>query len=323
MAPVASILVAAYQAAAYLPHALESALAQSCRDIEVIVVDDGSDDATAAIADSYARRDPRVVVLRHATNRGPAAARNTAIAAARGRWLAVLDADDALIPDWLARLVAQAEARGADLLADELIQTDFSTGDPLAPELAGPIVARAGALTLAEMVRRDRPDMIGRTQLGFLKPIARGDFVRTTGIRYRETLRAGEDFVFAFECVARGARYLLTPERGYVYRVRAGSVSGQARASLDLCAGNRCLLALADPADRDLVEALRLRQGLLEFACFRLLLGDGHRRRALAHALRVPAHYMALRVGTAAIRRARGVLGQASPRAIRSGSAAE
>jgi len=118
MAPVASILVAAYQAAAYLPHALESALAQSCRDIEVIVVDDGSDDATAAIADSYARRDPRVVVLRHATNRGPAAARNTAIAAARGRWLAVLDADDALIPDWLARLVAQAEARGADLLAD-------------------------------------------------------------------------------------------------------------------------------------------------------------------------------------------------------------
>ncbi|WP_372623160.1 glycosyltransferase family 2 protein [Falsiroseomonas sp.] len=326
MAPVASILVAAYRAEAHLAHALSSALAQTCREIEVVVVDDGSDDATFAVAEAFARRDPRVVALRHARNLGPAAARNTALAAARGRWLAVLDADDGLAPDRIERLVAQAEARGADLLADELIQTDFATGERLPHELAGRIVTHPGPVTLAEMVQKDRPDMIGRTQFGFLKPVLRSDFLRRTGVRYQEDLRAGEDFVFAYECVARGGRYMLTPERGYIYRVRADSVSGQTRSHVDLCIGNRRLLALADPRDQALLQALRLRQGLLDFACFKLHYENGQRRRALSHAIRVPLGYMARRLGAAAGRRASAACGPLLGRAarpIREGGAAE
>jgi glycosyltransferase involved in cell wall biosynthesis len=304
LAPVASILVAAYRAAPHLPHALASALSQTCRDIEVVVVDDGSGDDTFEVMRHFARRDPRVVALRHEVNRGPAAARNTALDAARGRWLAVLDADDALLPDRIERLVAQAETRGADLIADELIQTDFDTGERLPPELAGRIVTQPGPVTLAGMVQRDRPDMIGRTQFGFLKPVISRDFLLRTGVRYQEDLRAGEDFVFAFQCVAHGGRYLLTPERGYVYRVRGESVSGQTRSHLDLCIGNRRLLELADPADAALVQALRLRQYLLDFACFKLHFDNGHRRRALEHAVRVPLGYMARRLGAAAGRRA-------------------
>lgn len=324
--PVASILVAAYRAAAHLPHALTSALSQTCREIEVIVVDDGSGDATFAVAEDFARRDPRVFPLRHGRNLGPGAARNTALAAARGRWIAVLDADDGLTPDRIERLVAKAEACGADLLADELIQTDFATGERLPLELASRIVTQPGPVTLAEMVRKDRPDMIGRTQFGFLKPLLRSDFLRRSGVRYQEDLRAGEDFVFVFECVARGGRYMLTPERGYIYRVRADSVSGQTVAHVDLCTGNRRLLALADPRDLALVEALRVRQVLLDFACFKLHYENGRRRRALSHAIRVPLGYLARRLGAAAGRRIAAacepLIGREPP-PIRGGGAAE
>ena len=125
---LASIVVAAHNAAAFLDHAVSSALAQTCREIEVIAVDDGSSDGTHAALTAWARRDPRVSVLRHAECRGAAAARNTGIAHASGRWVAVLDADDAFLPERIERLLPLAERCGADLLADSLVERDFETG---------------------------------------------------------------------------------------------------------------------------------------------------------------------------------------------------
>jgi glycosyltransferase involved in cell wall biosynthesis len=96
-APTVSVITPAFNAAPYVRETLDSVLAQTFTDFEVIVVDDGSTDETAAIVDWYAQRDPRVRVVRQA-NRGIAAARNTAIAHARGRFLALLDSDDLWFP---------------------------------------------------------------------------------------------------------------------------------------------------------------------------------------------------------------------------------
>jgi glycosyltransferase involved in cell wall biosynthesis len=101
-----SVVIPAYNAAAYLGEALDSVFAQSHRALEVIVVDDGSEDRTAEVASSYGERIRFVSQARG----GNGAARNTGIALARGRYLAFLDADDRFLPDKLERQLAALEA---------------------------------------------------------------------------------------------------------------------------------------------------------------------------------------------------------------------
>jgi glycosyltransferase involved in cell wall biosynthesis len=108
-APRVSALVPVYNGAPFLAEALDSALAQRFESLEVVVVNDGSTDASGNIAHDYARRDPRVRVIEQ-PNAGLPAARNAAIAASRGHYLALLDADDAWMPDHIERAVAVLDA---------------------------------------------------------------------------------------------------------------------------------------------------------------------------------------------------------------------
>ncbi len=103
--PVVSALMPVYNGERFLAQALDSALAQTLRNIEVVVVDDGSTDASAAIADRYAVEHPGRVRVVHQVNHGLPLARNAAIAVARGRYLALLDADDIWLPGHLATCV--------------------------------------------------------------------------------------------------------------------------------------------------------------------------------------------------------------------------
>lgn len=107
--PLVSIIVPAFNAAETLAETLASAAAQTCREIEIVVIDDGSTDATGAIAEEFCRREPRARLLRQA-NGGVAAARNAGLAAARGAFIAPLDADDLWHPDKLARQLAALDA---------------------------------------------------------------------------------------------------------------------------------------------------------------------------------------------------------------------
>ena len=101
-----SLIIATFNHARFLGAALDSALAQTLKGVEVIVVDDGSTDGTPAVLARYA---DRVRVIRQ-TNRGLAVARNTGLAAARGTYVSFLDADDVVLPTKLAEQVAQLEA---------------------------------------------------------------------------------------------------------------------------------------------------------------------------------------------------------------------
>ena len=111
-APLATVVIPTWERAALVQEAVESALAQTVPEIEVVVVDDGSTDGTAeALAARYGG-DPRVRVLRQA-NGGTASARNAGIRAARGRHVALLDSDDLFLPHHVATLVAALEANPA------------------------------------------------------------------------------------------------------------------------------------------------------------------------------------------------------------------
>jgi GalNAc5-diNAcBac-PP-undecaprenol beta-1,3-glucosyltransferase len=115
-APRVSVAIATYRRAALVPRAIRSALAQTLTDIEVIVVDDGSPDDTAASVQAIG--DARMRYLRHERNRGLPAARNTAIRAARGRYVAFLDDDDQWMPDKLERQLSALRHHKALLCAE-------------------------------------------------------------------------------------------------------------------------------------------------------------------------------------------------------------
>jgi len=107
--PLASILIPAHNREAYIKRAVESALAQTIKNIEVVVVDDGSTDTTPAILRSI--QDQRLRVVRHEMNLGIPASRNTLLDAARGRFIAWLDSDDVARPNRLAVQLQALEER--------------------------------------------------------------------------------------------------------------------------------------------------------------------------------------------------------------------
>lgn len=103
-----SIIVPIFNAAAYLPVCLDSLLGQTERDIQVLLVDDGSTDGSLAIADAYAAQDARINVLQQ-PHAGQSVARNNGLTHAQGDFIAFVDADDSLAPDWCERHLAAIE----------------------------------------------------------------------------------------------------------------------------------------------------------------------------------------------------------------------
>jgi glycosyltransferase involved in cell wall biosynthesis len=108
-----SVIIPAFNAAAYIRETLNSVLAQTYRALEVIVVDDGSEDGTDSIAEEFVKRDARVQLVRQC-NSGVGAARNMAIRMARGEYIAPMDADDMWFPEKLEKQVACMEHYGEE-----------------------------------------------------------------------------------------------------------------------------------------------------------------------------------------------------------------
>ncbi|HEX7809918.1 MAG TPA: glycosyltransferase family 2 protein [Thermoanaerobaculia bacterium] len=108
--PRVTVLTTAFNSERFLAEAIESVLAQEYRDFEYVIVDDGSTDATSAILERFAKRDPRIVLVRLPENRGVGFASNRGLEIARGAYIARLDSDDVTLP---GRFAAQIEALDA------------------------------------------------------------------------------------------------------------------------------------------------------------------------------------------------------------------
>jgi glycosyltransferase involved in cell wall biosynthesis len=121
-APAVSVIMPVFNRADVVGRAMASVLGQSFADFELIIVDDGSSDGTAAVVESIA--DPRIRFLRQARNAGGNAARNRGIDEARAPLLTFLDSDDYYLPDKLAAVVAAfGERPGLDLLIESYVKT--------------------------------------------------------------------------------------------------------------------------------------------------------------------------------------------------------
>lgn len=219
--PDLTFVIAAFNAEETIGAAIAAALAQRDVDVEVIVVDDHSSDGTVQAAEQV--KDDRIKVLRLEPNRGPGGARNAGLEHARGRWIAILDADDALYPDRSARLIGRAEADDADVIVDNLEIRHM--GDT--PRLAMFDIER-----LAAMRQMALPDFIASNSpfrstfnFGYMKPIIARRFVEAHGLRYDEDLQIGEDYLFLATALAHGGRCAVEAAAGYVYNIRTDSTS--------------------------------------------------------------------------------------------------
>lgn len=125
--PLVSIVTPAYNSSAYIGETIAAARAQTMSDFELLIVDDGSTDDTIDAVHRASDGDPRVRVL-HAAHGGPAAARNVALAAGRGRFYALLDSDDVWVPTYLAEQVAQLDRHPEIAIVSA---NGFSRGGPL------------------------------------------------------------------------------------------------------------------------------------------------------------------------------------------------
>ena len=115
MQTIISVIVPAYNVGPYLEHCLDSILAQSFQELEIVIVDDGATDDSPQIADSYQAHWPERVRSIHTENRGVSAARLTGVRAAKGEWIGFVDGDDEIEPDMYERLYNNAVQYHAEI----------------------------------------------------------------------------------------------------------------------------------------------------------------------------------------------------------------
>lgn len=178
--PAVSVVIPAFNAARTLPRAFDSIAVQQCPSLEVIVVDDGSRDATPEVV--AARTDLDIRLLRLPLNAGAAAARNAGLAQCRGRYVAFLDADDEWLPGKLERQLAVLRADPSVGLVGSRYRQVFDNGEP-------PRIQPEGELVAGE---RAWHTLMARACLQTSTVVVRRDVVQA-GMGFDETLRVGED----------------------------------------------------------------------------------------------------------------------------------
>ena len=202
MTPFFSVVIPVFNRADVLGAALSSVLAQSERDFEIVVVDDGSRDDPKAVVDALC--DPRIHYIAQ-DNRGGGAARNTGIAAARGRFIAFLDSDDVFLPEHLATM-RKLLAGTSDTAGYARIVVDRGDGRIFLK----PPRAIAPGEDVATYLLCDRgfvPTITTVVPAAFAK-----------AVRYHENLREAEDTDFAVRLALAGCAFVMAETPGAVWR---------------------------------------------------------------------------------------------------------
>jgi peptidoglycan/xylan/chitin deacetylase (PgdA/CDA1 family) len=206
-----SVVIPAYNREATLGVSLDALLAQGHQDWEAIVVDDGSADRTAAVAQEYANRDPRIRVHRQ-PNGGVSVARNTAIGLARHPWLFFLDADDWITPEAFAQLTAALERHPDAQLVNGGCTRVLADGTEIPEERVaqGEDLFAKFARTCAFSIHTSLVDT---------------ELVRRLG-GFDTSLVTCEDWDLWQRIVRTNVRFASIPDNVAYYRVRSGSASG-------------------------------------------------------------------------------------------------
>ncbi|MEM9670246.1 MAG: glycosyltransferase family 2 protein [Pseudomonadota bacterium] len=281
-----TIIIAAYNAEKTIARAVSSALEQTCAP-DIIIVDDASSDDTAAVVENMVNGNPRARLLIQSVNQGPSAARNRAIASSKTEWVTPLDADDAMEPERLERMLAIANAEAWDAIADDQYRISSWAEGATRRRLWSDNDFEKIELNLSIFVRENIEHYSGfGRELGFIKPIIRRDFLKKHSLAYDESMRLGEDYDLYARMLEHNCRFGLVDPQGYLAFDTPGSLS-RAHGSETLqrlVQSDRRLLANTDleTQTRGLIkEHLRFNQKKVAIAKF----GEAFRERDIRKAL--------------------------------------
>lgn len=221
--PAVGVVMPAYNARRTIREAVDSVLAQTFRDLELVVCDDGSTDGTLEALAGI--DDPRLRRVRLAANAGQGAARDRAIAETSAPWIAVIDADDAWQPERLAALLVANEGDADTMVFDDLLLChDAPAGMVPWDVLRG---ERAFGMRSSRARRVPLEDFVVAPRL-LIKPLMPARRLREEGIRH-SARRFGEDIEFFLKLAASGVGLRYVPRPLYRYRITPGSATATAR----------------------------------------------------------------------------------------------
>ncbi len=214
--------MASFNSGTHIEAAIASVLASTLREIELIVIDDGSTDATIAKLALAGKADARLRWYQMPTNGGPAAARNQALLLATGKWFAVVDSDDLIAPNRFEILTALAEEQDADIIADNMVVFADDAAES-AHRFFGKTIPPHG-IDLSTYL--DSISVFGATlDYGYLKPLFRLSRLRDAALAYDVSLRIAEDDDLIVRALLTGLRYRWEPVLTYGYRKHSASIS--------------------------------------------------------------------------------------------------
>lgn len=214
-----SLILPIYRVQQFLTQCIDSILAQTFQDFEIILVDDGSPDESPRICDEYASKDLRISVV-HQKNAGQAAARNVGLAIAKGEYVAFVDSDDFLIDENVLQKIADASHSNPDVIHYKFVEW-FESDGHIADCYFDYKVETEGR-TLAE-IYCDLIDKDAYYNSAWSKAIRR-ELLQENGIRFHEGI-VGEDNEWYYHVVLAAKSLMLLDEPLYVYRRRQGSTT--------------------------------------------------------------------------------------------------
>ena len=218
--PLASVIVPAFNVEEYIRECIESIQMQSVDEIEIIVVNDGSTDKTGVILDELAREDERIRVI-HKENAGVSAARNDGIDVANGKYIAFVDGDDFLAPDFLEYMIGLAEQNGSEFCLSLNCFTKKNEEQIIEDKIQMLGNADATALLLSP-----------RVIVGCWNKVFSREFLNVNSIRFREDLHYGEGLHF-ITTVSQRVNHVTVGERKVYYYRRDNQYSATTKFNIE------------------------------------------------------------------------------------------
>ena len=215
--PLLSIIVPVYKVENYLQKCIDSILAQTFTDVELILVDDGSPDNCPALCDAAAAKDARIRVI-HQKIGGLSAARNAGLDVARGEWIGFVDSDDYIAPEMYETLYKAVQSTGADLALCDYVKVDETGALCTQTHVAVP----QKSLTGRELLQKAYWTTV---QIAWNKLYHRTIFAQ---LRY-PVGKLNEDFFVIPEICLNTQKAVVVPDVLYYYVQRGDSIMGKSR----------------------------------------------------------------------------------------------
>ena len=216
--PLVSIIVPVYNAAPHLAACIQSIRRQRYTNLEIFLVNDGSQDVSLPICDMYARTDPRIIVITK-PNSGVSATRNTAMEMARGEYLQFVDSDDWLDPNATRLLVERAQETESDLVISHYCRVD---GERVT--VRG-FLDETGVLSQRDLARQLMEEPASFYYGVMWNKLYRRRIVEEHNIRCNEEFAWSEDFLFNLEYIRYAQRFCALQTPIYYYRKNDKSIT--------------------------------------------------------------------------------------------------